>query len=102
IITINQPAQSAQNRTFFAPTAPGLRRSGGDASSKAAQRQRLQPDSAGTAQRRQETNFPAEKSRFDFPNVLDVVVDGWLESHDTPGVDANGFARRKIALMNCS
>ena len=86
------------SKVCFQPTATGLRRGRDDAIREAAQRQRLQPDVSGAAQRREEQTFAAEERRFDFADGLDVVLHRRLEGHDAAGVHAQRFADAELLL----
>ena len=84
---VEHTAETAEDRAFRPwrrAREPGTRRH--DSVGEPAERQRLQPHAPGPAQRGEEQPFAAEDRRLDLADVLDVVVDGWLERDDTAGI----------------
>src|SRR5207249_6173964 len=66
VVSIDQPAQTAEDGTFLAPFPPGFGSGGDDAIGQATQGKRLQPNTPRPAQRRKEQPFAAKEGRFDF------------------------------------
>src|SRR5262249_30912667 len=44
--------------------------------------------------------FPAKQRAFDLPDILNVVIHGGLECHDTTRVHPDDFARFEVALVD--
>src|SRR5688572_581074 len=88
---IAETSDAIQNRSFLRPEPASFRRGLVDAVRHAAERQRLQPDLARTGQAGEEDPFTAEERRLHLADELDVVVDAWLQRHQTAGVDAQRF-----------
>src|SRR5215213_5009124 len=99
VVAVEHAPDPAQQRTFFASFSASARRGSHDAIGHAAERQRLQPNTAGPAQRRKEKTFAAENRRFDFSDELNVVTDRRLKRDDTASVHAQRLAGTKVALM---
>src|SRR5437762_13207660 len=100
IISIQQPAQTAQDRAFFLSPPPSLRRGGRNPSGQPAERQRLQPDMARTAQRGEEETLATEKSALDFAHVFDVVIHAGLKGHNASSIHADDFARLQLPFVD--
>src|SRR5690606_2507849 len=69
---VAQAADAVQNRTLALPGAAGLWCCLVDAVRHAAERQRLEPDAPGAAQRREEDALTAEERGLDLADELDV------------------------------
>src|SRR5207247_7805289 len=100
VVPVQQATNASKNRPFLACVTAPLRRRGVDAASHAAERKRLQPYPARSSQRREKQTFAAEECRLDFLDVLNVVLDGRLKSHNAAGIDAQQFTRTQIAFEN--
>src|SRR5690606_32661711 len=83
-----------------ATASAGLRCSSVDAAGETRERQRLQPDGAGSAERCEEQAFAAEERGLYSADKLDVVIDTRLESHDAAGVHAQAFAGSQGAFVD--
>src|SRR6185295_1261374 len=70
-VAVEQVAEAAEDRAFFAAAAAGLRGGGVDAARESAERQRLEPHASGSAQRREEQAFAAEQRGLDPARELD-------------------------------
>src|SRR5213078_1835491 len=99
IVAVDQPPEPAEHRAFLAATAAGLRRSRDDAAGEARERQRLQPDFSGAAQRGEEKALAAKEGGFDATDVLKVVGNRGLEGSDATGIALQHFAGRERALV---
>lgn len=75
IVSIEQASDTPKNGTLTLASGPSLRRRSHNTAGEAAERQRLQPNFAGSAECGEEEAFTAEESGFDFPDVLDVEID---------------------------
>src|SRR5262245_8017766 len=98
VVAVQQTAERAEDRALAAATAAGLRRRRVDASSQAAERQRLQPHASRSAHRREEETLAAEERRLDAAHHLDVVAHRRLHTDEAAGVDAQDLARTQVAL----
>ena len=88
-------AETAEHRALFSASSSGLRRGCNDAARHADQRQRLQPNAAGTAPRREKETFTAEYCGLDPADILDVVVNGRLKCDKTARIQSKQFAGRR-------
>src|SRR5206468_12444820 len=86
-VSINQVSQPSEYRSFFLSPS-GLRRRLVEPIGQPAERQRLQPHLAGTAQGREEQSFSAEERRLHAAHELDVVVDRRLQRDQATRVNA--------------
>src|SRR5262245_15332417 len=102
VVAVEQVAEAAEDRPLFASAAAHSRHGRDDAVGQPAERERLQPDPAGSAKRRKEEPLSAKQRRFDLAYVLNVVLDRRLERDDAARVDANQFARAKGPLLECA
>src|SRR5262245_33509936 len=83
VVPIQQPTQTSKKRPFFTTRAPGTRCGSIDAVSQTTKRQRLQEHLPRSGQRCQKEPFAAEQRVLDTACELNVIVDAWLESHET-------------------
>src|SRR4029450_8759853 len=90
LVPVQQIPDPAEDRPFILSGAR-LRRRLVDAVGQSAERQRLQPHLARSAQRRKEQSLPAEERRLHLADELDVVAHRGLQRHQAAGVDAQGF-----------
>src|SRR5439155_18504231 len=102
VVSLDQPSKPTQDRAFFVSATTGLRSCGVDAAGQSAERKRLEPYSAGSAQCRKEQAFAAKERRLDLADKLNVVIHRGLKAHNAAGVHTEDFARAKIALEHCS
>src|SRR5690606_8793300 len=73
--SVHHPPQAAQNRAFAGALAAGARGAGDDAVGQPAERQRLQPHRARSAQRGEEQALAAKQRRLHAADELNVIVD---------------------------
>src|SRR5687768_15129400 len=97
VVAVDEAAKRAEHRAFALRAAAGARCRRDDPIRQARQWQRLQPDAARTAQRREEQTFAREQRTLQFADVLNVEIDTRLKSDDAPRIDTNHFARLQIA-----
>src|SRR6185503_1459618 len=95
VVAVHQAAEAAEKGSFFAASPRHAGNGSDDAVREAAEWERLQPDAARALQRREEQSFAAEERRFDFSDVLDLVVHRRLKADDAAGVHPNHFAGRE-------
>src|SRR5438477_9758021 len=83
IIALEQPSETAEDRTLFMSAPAGLRGGGVNASRQPAEGQRLKPDSTGASECGKEQSFATEERGLDLANELNVIIDCRLKRDNT-------------------
>src|SRR5882672_8855449 len=98
-VAVEQIAQAAENGSFLAPTATGLRSRGVDPGGEPRERQGLEPHLARAAQGREEQAFAPEQRGLQAAHELDVVGDARHQADEAAGIHAQRLARGERALL---
>ena len=96
LVTIEYPAEHAEHSSFFTTRATSAWRRGDDAVSEARERQGLENDTAWAGEPDEKQSFAAEQCGLHARHGPNVVINGWLERDQAPGVDVQPFSRGEV------
>src|SRR5688500_10359433 len=96
VVAVEQPTERAEHRAFADLSPAGIRGRRDDPVRQTRQRQRLQPDSPRTGERREEQACADKQRALPLADILNIEVDTRLERDDAARIDAHLLARLQI------